>query len=126
MIKVDVNPAAILCKMGLGDSKEAQQYLANEVERLSRPYVPMSSGSGAHMVNQVQVTEDAVIYPGPYAHYQYVGEVMGGRAPKQYTGREIEYSDGPMRGKQWDKRMLADRGEEMEKGLENYIKGRLR
>ncbi|HBF64742.1 MAG TPA: hypothetical protein DDW34_02060 [Clostridium sp.] len=126
MIKVDVNPAAILRKMGLGGSKEAQQYLASEVERLNRPYVPMSSGSGAHMVNQVQVTEDAVIYPGPYAHYQYVGEVMDGRAPKQYTGREIEYSDGPMRGKQWDKRMLADHGQEIEKGLENYIKGRLR
>lgn len=128
MIKVDanINTGAILRKMGLGDSKEAQRYLANEVEKLSRPYVPMSSGSGAHMMNQVQVTDDAVIYPGPYAHYQYVGEVMNGRAPKQYTGRDINYNGGPMRGKQWDKRMLADRGNEIEKGLENYIKERLK
>lgn len=126
MIKVNVDPATILRKMGLGNSKDAQMYLANEVERLSRPYVPMSSGNGVHMVNQVQVTENAVIYSGPYAHYQYVGEVMDGRAPKQYTGRDIQYNGGPMRGKEWDKRMFADHGKEIEKGLENYIRGRLR
>ena len=127
MIKVDtnINTGAILRKMGLGDSKDAHLYLANSVERLSRPYVPMSAGSAAHMVNQVRVTEEAITYPGPYAHYQYIGEVMDGRAPKQYTGRDINYNDGPMRGKQWEKRMLADRGDEVEKGLETYIKGRL-
>lgn len=126
MIKVDVNPAIILRQMGLGDSKDAQLYLANEVERLCRPYVPMSAGSSAHMVNQVQVTEDTVTYPGPYAHYQYIGEVMDGRAPKQYTGRDIQYNGGPMRGKEWDKRMMADRGNEVKEGLERYVKGRLK
>lgn len=126
MIEVDVNPAAILRQMGLGDSREAQRYIASEVERLCHSYVPMSAGSSAHMVNQARVTEDAVIYPGPYAHYQYVGEVMAGRAPKQYTGRDIAYHGAPMRGKHWDKRMLADRGDEIERGLESYLEGRLR
>lgn len=123
MIEVDVSPAAILQQMGLGDSHDAQRYIASEVERLCRPYVPRNTGS---MVNQVQVTEDAVIYPGPYAHYQYVGEVMDGRAPKQYTGRDIAYHGAPNRGKHWDKRMLADRGAELERGLESYLEGRLR
>ncbi len=124
-IIVDVDYKAILKKMGLGESTDAQKFLASEVERLSKPYVPMSSGAGAHMVLQTQVTEEAVIYKGPYAHYQYVGEVMAGRAPKHYTGRDIDYNDSPMRGKEWDKRMMADRSDEVEKSLENYMKGRL-
>ncbi|WP_317853796.1 minor capsid protein [Chakrabartyella piscis] len=124
-IIVDVDYKAILKKMGLGESTEAQKHLADTVERLSRLYVPMSEGSGAHMVGKTRVTKDSIIYEGPYAHYQYVGIVRAGRAPKQPTGEELTYNDSPMRGKEWDKRMMADRSDEVEKDLENYMKGRL-
>ena len=122
--EVNIDTAKILKKYGLGESKEAQRFLAEDVERKCQPYVPMSAGSGAHMVDAARVTDDSIIYPGPYAHYQYVGEVMAGRAPKHYTGRDIDYHDGPMRGKQWDKRMMADHGKEVEQDFENYLKGR--
>lgn len=122
--EVNINTAKILKKYGLGGSKEAQRFLAEDVERKCQPYVPMSAVSGAHMVNAARVTDDSILYPGPYAHYQYVGEVMAGRAPKHYTGQDINYHDGPMRGKQWDKRMMADRGKEVEQDFENYLKGR--
>ena len=122
--EVNIDAEKILKKYGLGQSKEAQRALAEDVERLCQPYVPMSAGSGAHMVNAARVTDEAIIYPGPYAHYQYVGEVMAGRAPKHYTGQAINYHGAPMRGKQWDKRMMADKGKEVEKNFENYLRRR--
>ena len=123
-VQVNVDADKILKKYGLGQSKEAQRFLAEDVERLCQPYVPMSAGSGAHMVNAARVTDEEIIYPGPYAHYQYVGEVMAGRAPKHYTGKPINYHGGPMRGKEWDKRMMADKGKEVEQDLENYLRRR--
>lgn len=131
---INIDVSKILRSRGLGDSKEAQRFIAEDVERLCRPYVPMSAGSGVHMVNQAEVTDDSITYPGPYAHYQYVGEVMGpnytdgngnfwsGDAPKHYTGRELTYHGGPMRGKEWEKRALADSGKELERDLEDYFK----
>ena len=134
--EVNIDTAKILKKYGLGESKEAQKELAKNVERKCQPYVPMAAASSVHMVNNARVTDDSIIYPGPYAHYQYVGLVMGpnytdgkgrfwsGEAPKQYTGKELQYHGGPMRGKQWDKRMMADHGKEVEQDFENYLKGR--
>ena len=123
-IEVNVNTANILNRLGLGSDKDAQKHLAETVERLCRPYVPMSAGSAAHMVNQAQVTADSIIYPGSYAHYQYYGEAMAGRAPKRYTGKALNYHGAPMRGKQWDKRMMADRGTQVEADLKEYFRRR--
>ena len=122
--QVNIDAERILKKLGLGQSKEAQRFLAEDVERLCQPYVPMSAGSGAHMVNAARVTDDSIIYPGPYAHYQYVGEVMAGRAPKHYTGKAIEYHGAPMRGKEWDKRMMADKGDEVKRDMETWLRRR--
>lgn len=129
-VKINVNPLAILNGRGLGTSTKARRYLASAVARLCDPYVPMSAGSGAHMKNlrQVIAAENssavALVYDGPYAHYQYRGEVMAGRAPKHYTGRAIDYTDGPMRGKEWDKRMMADRSDEVLNDLANFVGGK--
>lgn len=129
--KVNMNSAAILRKRGLGESTQAKKYLASTVRRLCGPYVPMSAGSGAHMKNRAEINESGgqveLRYPGPYAHYQYVGEVMAGRAPKHYTGRAIQYTDGddsPPRGKEWDKRMMADREREVMDALADYVGGK--
>lgn len=121
----DINAPAILKKLGLGASNEVQRFIAEDVERLCQPYVPMSAGSGVHMVNSTIITDDSIIYPGPYAHYQYVGEVMGGTAPKHYTGDLIKYNDGPIRGRAWEKRMLADREKDLENDIKAFIKGRI-
>lgn len=130
-IDVNIDSAAILRKRGLGDSTKARKYLAATVKRLCDPYVPMSAGDGAHMKNQTEINESGgqveLRYPGPYAHYQYRGEVMAGRAPKHYTGRAIQYTDGddtPPRGKEWDKRMMADKGDEVVDTLADYVGGK--
>ena len=124
--KVNISSSAIMKNRGLGDSTKARKYLASTVKRLCAPYVPMSSGSAAHMKNLAQVAEDGsqILYPGPYAHYQYKGEVMAGRAPRHYTGRAISYHGAPMRGKEWDKRMMADRGDEVIDDLAKFVGGK--
>lgn len=118
---VDINKSKILSSRGLGASNNARKYLASEVVRLSDPYVPMQQGA---LKNQRQIASDGsqIVYTQPYAHYQYYGEVMAGRAPKQYTGRKLTYNGAPMRGARWTERMLADKQHEIEKNIGNFIK----
>ena len=52
------------------------------------------------------------------------GKWKSGKAPKKYTGRELTYHGGPMRGKEWIPRMLADKSDEIASDLKTYI-GRL-
>ena len=82
-VKVDIPTAKILKVRGLGSSKDAQRFLASTVVKFADPYVPMSSGAGAHMKNQTQIPQDGayILYGGgafPYTHYQFVGKVMAG------------------------------------------------
>lgn len=120
-VQIDIDADEILKNRGLGINKEAQKFLASEVERLCQPYVPFQQGT---LQNSAKVGDDEIIYPGPYAHYQYHGEVMAGRAPKHYTGKPIKYHGGPMRGKEWDKRMMADNKDELHKSIAAYIKNK--
>lgn len=120
-VKVDIPQAEILKRLGLGGSNKVQKYIASEVKRLSDPYVPMQRGA---LKNNATIAADGsqLVYTQPYAHYQYYGQVMAGRAPKHYTGDALTYHGGPMRGPQWVKRMLADKSQDLEKSVEAYIK----
>lgn len=118
---VNVDADRILRERGLGSSVDAVRFLASEVKRLSDPYVPMQSGA---LKNTAQITDDSVLYNAPYAHYQYHGAVMAGRAPKHYTGDAIDYHGAPMRGPEWDKRMMADRGDELRESFARHIGGK--
>ena len=121
-ITVDINTARILKERGLGGDNRAQVYLASEVKRLCDPYVPMQSGQ---LKNMAVIASDgsSITYTQPYAHYQYYGQVMAGRAPKDYTGDSLTYSGGGLRGSQWDKRMMADKSRELVENLEQFIGG---
>lgn len=121
-VKTDIRPAAILRARGLGDSDRARVFLANEVARLSDPYVPMQQGILKN-TKQIAGSGRTITYLGPYAHYQYVGEVMAGRAPKHYTGKPLTYHGAPMRGPEWDKRMMADRKDDLTQSVANYVGG---
>lgn len=122
-IKTDIRPEAILRARGLGGDPRAGKRLASTVKRLCDPYVPMRQGI---LKNTAQIAADGsnILYPQPYAHYQYHGEAMAGRAPKRYTGTPLEHHGGPMRGPAWDKRMMADRGDEVAADLAKYVGGR--
>lgn len=120
-VTINIDAKKILSERGLGSSDKVQKYLASEVVRLSDKYVPMQQGM---LKNQTQIASDGsqIVYTQPYAHYQYYGEVMAGRAPKSYTGRKLKYNGAPMRGARWTERMLADKREELERNIEAYIK----
>ena len=120
-VQVDINTKKILDQRGLGGDYRAQKFLASEVARFCDPYVPMQQGVLKNTY-QISSTGDALTYTAPYAHYQYYGQVMAGRAPKQYTGDSLTYNGAPMRGAQWDKRMLADKSKELSNSLEAFIK----
>lgn len=121
-VRVDINTARIMKQRGLGGDHRAQVFLASEVKRLSDRYVPMQQGL---LKNRAVVASDGstLTYTQPYAHYQYYGEVMAGRAPKHYTGKELTYHGAPMRGPRWDKRMMADKSGEVVNNLKEYIGG---
>lgn len=122
-IKTSINTAAILRARGLGGSTGARRKLAAIVARHCDPYVPMQQGT---LKNTVQIAEDGaeIRYNQPYAHYQYYGEVMAGRAPKHYTGDALDHHGAPTRGREWDKRMMADRGGEVVDDFAQAIGGR--
>lgn len=122
-IKVDIKTAAIMKGRGLGGDNRAQIFLASEVKRLSDPYVPMQQGL---LKNTAVVASDGstLTYVQPYAHYQYYGQAMAGRAPKHYTGKALSYSGGGLRGPQWDKRMIIDRGDDLTQAVAQYVGGK--
>lgn len=120
-VKVNINAKKILSERGLGNSDKVQKYIASEVKRLSDPYVPFQQGD---LKNRAQIASDGsqLVYSQPYAHYQYYGRVMAGRAPKHYTGDDLKHNGAPMRGPRWTERMIADKRKEIENNVEAYIK----
>ena len=113
----------ILDKRGMGKDKRLRKYLAARVRLRCMPYTPRAQGT---LSNTSQVTKDgdAVVWNQPYAHYQYYGEVMAGRAPKHYTGKALQHHGAPMRGPNWDKRMMADKGDELNKSIASFCGGK--
>lgn len=118
-VTINFNASDIMAAHGMGSSDKVQKYLASEVNRLSAPYTPFQSGA----LSRPQIASDGseVIYVGPYAHYQWQGDVMAGKPPKHYTGDELTYNGAPMRGARWTERMLADKRKEIENNVETYL-----
>lgn len=53
--------------------KGAEHALAIQMAKDTEPYVPARTKS---LANSTIVHEDTIIYPGPYAHYLYVGKLF--------------------------------------------------
>lgn len=122
--------AQILQKLNLQNGGRVQEVIDAAVIRYDMPYVPMETGTLMRLPYSVtDIGSGEVIYPGPYAHYQYYGEVYGPNIPifdddsgvptgwfsppgqkKKPTGRELQYNTdlNPMAGSYWFERMKAD------------------
>lgn len=107
-------------RRGLGRSNGLQKYLAARVRLRCDPYVPKDRGT---LKNTAQIAQNgsSITYAQPYAHYQYVGMAMAGRAPKHYTGKALQHQGAPMRGPRWDQRMMADHREDLEADVAAYL-----
>ena len=89
-VKVRLDPAsAILAQRKLGKGGQAQRYMVSEVRRKTDPYVPLLNGP---LKNTAVEHENSIEYVTPYARRQY-----------------YEHKGDGLRGREWDKRMWADR-----------------
>ena len=111
----------ILDKRGMGKDQRLRKYLANRIRQRCMKYTPRAQGilsTTSHCTKE----GDAVVWNQPYARYQYYGECMAGKAPKRPTGRQLQYHGAPTRGPFWDKRMMADHADDVEKEMASYIR----
>ncbi len=122
--------ADMLAKFNLEKGGLVQQTVDKLVIDYCLPYCPMDSGVLAKSAyTATQIGSGEVVYPGPYAHYMYYGEVYGPNIPifdddsgeptgyfsppgkkKSPTGRQLEYNTdlNPLAGSFWFERMKAD------------------
>lgn len=119
----DVNK--IIKLHGLEKDGRVNVFFRDTVERFSDPYVPFKTGQ---LKNNIRHPNNhSIKYVSPYAHYMYFGKVaIGPSRPKgikrTISGIDLKYSGAPKRGARWDKRMMSDRGKEIIKDVEKFIR----
>ena len=123
--------ASLLHRFNLEQGGKVQQVIDKCVIDYNLQYAPWDSGTMAKSAySATQIGSGEVIYPGPYAHYMYYGEVYGPNIPvfeddsgiptrffsppgrkKHPTGRALQYKTdvNPLAGSFWFERMKADR-----------------
>lgn len=127
---LDLDTQKLLTKLNLESGGLVQKVIDEAVIRYSMPYVPWETGTLAKSAyTATDIGSGTVIYPGPYAHYMYYGEVYGPNIPvfeddsgeptrwfsppgrkKHPTGRQLQYATdvNPMAGSYWFERAKAD------------------
>ena len=149
-VKMSVDDAglsaeALKAKYGLGKGGRAQIALDKAVIDYCKPYCPMDTGVLANSAYTATVLGSGeVVYPGPYAHYQYYGEVYGPNIPifddntgqptgyysppgkkKHPTGRNLTYNTdiNPLAGSFWFNRMKADHFDDVVQEVQKAMNG---
>lgn len=105
--KVSINldsTEKILLKRNLNKNGAAQRFFTSEVRRMMDSYVPMDT---AVLKNTAVEDVDKITYVQPYARRQY-----------------YENKGKGLRGRLWDKRMFADRGQEITESVAKFCGGR--
>lgn len=118
--------------LGLNERGRVQQFVTNEVLKLSDPYIPFDTGA-LKQSGHIENGTDIVWGPpgaGPYARYQWGGKVWidpvinaaGFKTPNGWrsrkgaikvpTDRDLKYQNGPLRGGHWVDRMMQNGGKE--------------
>lgn len=124
--KFKLNSASqIESRLKINKDGSAQEFLRDEFDRFMDPYIPMQSGPLKN--TKTYPTKHSIKYTSPYAHYHYIGKkAVGASKPKgvkrSISGVSMKYSGAPKRGPQWDKRMYANKKNDILKDLERFIK----
>lgn len=92
--------------------------VASEVKRLCDPYVPFDTGM---LKNTAQVLTDGVLYVQPYAAVQYYTNTGHG---KQGLTKQSAHNYKCLRGAYWDKRMMADKGDQLTESIAKFCGGK--
>jgi hypothetical protein len=99
----------ILLRHHLTEGGAVQKFFTSAVASAMDPYIPMRTGM---LKNNKTINPDSIVYRCIYAAKQY--ESNAG------AGIEGERSGG-LRGKEWDARMWADRGDDITSSVKKFI-----
>lgn len=137
----------LLAMLDLETGGKVQCAIDNAVIAYCEPYTPWDTGNLAASPRAATVIGSGeIVYPGPYAHYQYYGEVYGPNIPifddsssgeptgwfsppgqkKNPTGRALQYdtSVNPLAGSFWFEHMKADRVDDIVAEAQKVAAGR--
>lgn len=109
----------IINSLGLGENGSALAYATSRCAYYMDDFIPYKRGE---LRNNKLVETDKIIYKSIYAHYMFVGKVMGpnipiknkageivgwfSKKPKYYTGADIQYHTAGT-GPYWHERMKS-------------------
>lgn len=99
---VGFNPVKIANQYGFGNKGKAELFLANNCFKRMSKYVPKDTGA---LMTTVTIRPGSITYEQPYARRQY----------RTNKGKGI-------RGKYWDKKMIANERQVLAREVENYVK----
>lgn len=126
MIEFDVFATGIDPAILKQPSSATETWLANEVLKDTRPFVPALTES---LSNRSHVEGDLVIYPGPYARYLYYGKVMEGpvTGPKHVTDRDLVFNKSvhPQAQSFWFEASKAQNLKKWERGAKKVMEAEL-
>lgn len=88
------------------NTEQAQRFFTNESAKLMDSYIPFRQGD---LKNNKTLTRNSITYEVPYARRQY-----------------WEHKGKGLRGPQWDKRMYADRKEELLNATAKILGGKVK
>ena len=131
--------STIKADLGINPNGKVQKFFTERCAEYMDKYVPFDTGALSSYV----IEGTNIVYQQPYAHYMYIGDVMGPNIPimesgtitgwfspkgkaKHYTGKKIDYSASVQRGHTyagayWDKRMWSAEKEKIIKEVQDYV-----
>ena len=136
MKNVKLKPISVIeADLGIDPDGDVQLFFTQTCATHMDKYVPFDKGN---LAKYKLYGTDTIAYEQPYAHYMYVGKVMGdnipikvngiivrwySKAPKHYTGADIKYntSKHDEAGAYWDKRMWSAEKDEVIKKVQDYL-----
>ena len=131
-----MKPVSVIeAKLKIQPNGEGHKFFTQTCAEFMDRYVPFDRGN---LAKYKLYGADTIAYEQPYAHYLYVGKVMGpnipikvngvivrwfSRKPKHYTGADIVYntSKHAEAGAYWDKRMWSAKKDEIVGIMQDYI-----
>ena len=124
--------------LGIDPNGAVQLFFTQTCAHHMDKYVPFDKGT---LAKYKIYGNDTIAYEQPYAHYMYVGKVMGpnipikvngviirwfSKKPKYYTGADMVYNTSKHKeaGPYWDQRMVSAEGKDVVKEVQDYAKKR--
>lgn len=146
-IKVEMKPVNVITtRLGVNKTGDVQMQATRIINQRITRYMPFRSGALSTKLKLIKSPTEIEVL-GPYARYQYYGEVMvdpktgaaGFRdkdgqwksrrgVPKVRSGRPIRYdtTKNPQAGPYWDRRMMAAEKGQIAAEIQAYVDRRKR